>query len=121
MNDDRLWEFERELWTGPAKAYDKKVGKDVVMALPASPFLYDRQAATKAVKDTPRWDSVDFTDTRVERHQEGLIVIAYRAKASRGDQTYDAICTSTLLRLAHEDWVVIQHQQTPLGVQVSDS
>lgn len=119
MNDDRLWDFERELWTGPAEAYDKNVAKDVVMSLPAAPFLYDREAAIEAVKNTPRWDSVAFTETRVERHDEGLIAIAYRARARRGDKDYEALCTSTLLRLGHEDWVVIQHQQTPLGVEVS--
>ncbi len=120
-DDQRLWDFERELWVGGAEAYEKKVAEDVVMSLPASPFLYDRRAAIEAVKDTPRWDNVEFADTRVERHQEGLIVIAYRAKAkSDGQKDYDALCTSTLLRLAHEDWVVIQHQQTPLGVEVAD-
>lgn len=120
MNDERLWEFERELWVGGADAYEKKVAEDVVMSLPAAPFLYDRRAAIEAVKDTPRWDSVDFTETRVERHDEGLIVIAYRANAKRSDKSYEALCTSTLLRLGHEDWVVIQHQQTPLGVEISE-
>ena len=121
MNDDRLWEFEKELWVGGPEAYEEKVAEDVVMSLPAAPFLYDRRAAIEAVKDTPRWTEAEFTDTRVERHQEGLIAIAYRVKASRDDHEYEALCTSTLLRLGHENWVVIQHQQTPLGVQVSDS
>ena len=120
MNDDRLWEFERTLWTGGAEAYETQVAEDVVMSLPAAPFLYDRGAAVEAVKNTPRWDEVEFADTRVERHQEGLIVIAYRARAKGGERTYDALCTSTLLRLGHEEWVVIQHQQTPLGVEVAD-
>ncbi|MAB44875.1 MAG: DUF4440 domain-containing protein [Sphingomonadaceae bacterium] len=120
MNDDRLWEFERTLWTGGADAYETQVAEDVVMSLPAAPFLYDRRAAVDAVKNTPRWDEVEFADTRVERHQEGLIVIAYRARAKGGERTYDALCTSTLLRLDHEEWVVIQHQQTPLGVEVAD-
>jgi hypothetical protein len=63
---------------------------------------------------------VTFHDQQVERHQEGLIAIAYRAKATRGDQSYHAICTSTLLRKGEGDWEVIQHQQTPLGVEVAD-
>ena len=120
MNDDRLWDFERDLWTGGAEVYEKTVAQDVVMSLPAAPFLYDRRAAIETVKKAPRWDSVEFTDTRVERHDEGLIVIAYRAQACRGEQSYDALCTSTLFRRGHEDWVVIQHQQTPFGVEVAD-
>ncbi|WP_120717088.1 DUF4440 domain-containing protein [Tsuneonella amylolytica] len=118
MNDDRIWEFERELWLGGGDVYREKVADDCVMALPAQPFLFDGGAATAAVEDTPRWEEVDFAETRVSRPEEGLIVIGYRVKASRGEETYRALCTSTIRRLAHEDWVVVQHQQTPFGVEV---
>lgn len=122
MDDDRIWEFERELWVGGPEVYEKKVAVDCVMALPAAPFLFDGRAAIEAVKATPRWDEARFEDTRVERPEEGLIVIAYRVLARRGgtEKEYHALCTSTLQRLAHEDWVVIQHQQTPLGVMVAE-
>ena len=120
MNDERIWEFERELWLGGGNVYREKVAKDCVMALPAMPFLYDHEAATEAVEDTPRWDEVDFADTRVTRPEEGLIVIGYRAKATGKDGTYHAVCTSVLQRLSHEEWVVVQHQQTPFGVEVKD-
>jgi hypothetical protein len=47
------------------------------------------------------------------RPQEGIIVVAYRADARKeGGETYQAYCTSTYRRLAHEEWRVIQHQQT---------
>ncbi|WP_394269241.1 DUF4440 domain-containing protein [Qipengyuania sp.] len=120
MDDQRLWDFERDLWIGGADTYETKVADDVVMVLPAAPFLYDRRAAIEAVKATPRWETVEFEDTRVERHQEGLISIAYRVRAAKGEQSYHAVCTSTILRLGHENWVVIQHQQTPLGVEIAD-
>ncbi|KTR84002.1 hypothetical protein NS277_06185 [Novosphingobium barchaimii] len=120
MEDDRIWTFEKELWTGGAEVYEQRVSKDCVMALPAEPYLYTGDQATAAVKDTPRWEEVDFAETQVSRPQEGLIVIAYRVKAKRGDKTYHAICTSTLRRLSHEEWDVVQHQQTPLGVIVAD-
>ncbi|MGB7408748.1 MAG: hypothetical protein WA908_09590, partial [Pontixanthobacter sp.] len=61
--------------------------------------------------------------TRVERPEEGLIVIAYRAQAKRGQgdstESYDALCTSTLRRIGEEDWEVVQHQQTPLDTKVA--
>ena len=120
MNDERIWDFESELWTGPADAYDRKVADDVVMALPAEPYLFDAEAARSAVKDTPRWDEIEFAQKVVERPEEGLICIAYRAKARRGEERYHALCTSTLRRLGEEDWVVVQHQQTPLGVEVAE-
>jgi len=120
VDDQRIWEFERELWLGGADVYRAKVGENCLMALPAAPFLFDGEGAIAAVEDTPRWEQVEFVETLVERPQEGLIVIAYRAKASRGEQAYHALCTSTLLRRGHEDWAVVQHQQTPLGVTVAD-
>ena len=120
MDDNRIWEFERALGLGGSDVYEKCVAQEVVMALPAQPFLFDGAAATRAVEDTPRWEKVDFADTRVSRPEEGLIVIGYRVRAHRGEKDYHALCTSTLQRQSHEDWTVIQHQQTPLGVEVKD-
>jgi len=120
MEDERIWDFERELWLGRGEVYRERVAGDCLMALPEQPFVFQGQQATEAVEATPRWDDVDFSDRRVSRPQEGLIVIAYRADARRDDKTYRAMCTSTLRRLSHEQWDVVQHQQTPLGVLVAD-
>ena len=120
MEDERIWSFERDLWMGGAKVYEERVSDDCLMALPAEPFVFGGQAATEAVKHTPRWEKVEFANQHVSRPQEGLIVISYRARASRGDETYQAVCTSTLRRLSHEEWDVVQHQQTPLGTMVAE-
>lgn len=120
MDDERIWKFEEELWTGGDKVYRERVSADCLMALPSEPYIFGGDAATQAVQDTPKWDEVEFRDTQVSRPQEGLIIIAYRAEARRGDKSYHALCTSTLRRLAHEEWDVVQHQQTPLGVVVAD-
>jgi hypothetical protein len=120
LDDDRIWHFERDLWIGGADVYRERVSDDVVMALPAQPFLYDAEGAIKAVTDTPRWESVDFAETRVHRPQEGLIVIAYHVVAKRGQESYRAACTSTLRRLSHEHWDVVQHSQMPFGLMIPE-
>lgn len=120
MDDARIREFERELWLGAAEVYRERVNPSCLMALPAEPYLFDGEAAVRAVEGTPRWDEVELADMRVQRPQEGLIVIAYRARARRGSEAYHALCSSTLLREGHEKWSVIQHQQTPLGVMVAE-
>lgn len=120
MDDERIWQFERELWLGGGDVYRERVSGDCVMGLPAEPFVFDGEAATAAVEHTPRWDEVAFEDQRVSRPQEGLIVIGYRARATRGGESYHALATSTLLRLEHERWVVVQHQQTPFGAPVKE-
>lgn len=84
------------------------------MVLPAPPHVLAGREAIEAVSDTPRWTRVELTDRQVQRPQEGLIVIAYKAHAERdGIAPYTAFCTSTYRRLGHEDWRVVQHQQTP--------
>lgn len=114
MDDDRVWAFEKSLWTGDAEQYHALIDEECAMVVPAPPYALQGEAAKKAVSDTPRWDEVEFADGKIVRPQEGLIVIAYRADAKRGDgEGYTAWCTSTYRRLAHDEWRVVQHQQTP--------
>ncbi|MET1757077.1 DUF4440 domain-containing protein [Novosphingobium sp. RD2P27] len=120
MEDERIWKFERELWVGGDALYHERVSSNCLMALPSDPYLFAGGDAAEAVEHTPRWDGVEFRDKQVSRPQEGLIVIAYRAEAHGDGGTYHAVCTTTLRRLSHEEWDVVQHQQTPLGVIVAD-
>lgn len=113
MNDDRIWDFERSLWVGDAERYRHLIDDECVMVIPAEPFVMDGTDAIDAVSHTPRWSDVDFDQQKVMRPQEGLIVIGYRARAKRDDQAYEAFCSTTLRRLSHEEWRVVQHQQTP--------
>jgi trehalose-6-phosphate synthase len=112
MEDARIWEFEASLWTGDAKHYRDLIDEACLMVLPAEPFVFTGEDAIAAVQDTPRWEEVSFSHRRVSRPQEGLIVIAYKAEAHREGKAYAAYCTSTLRRLAHDEWRVVQHQQT---------
>ncbi len=117
MDDDRVREFETSLWVGGEDVYRRSIAGDCLMVLPEPPFLMSGDEAIEAVSGTPRWAAVDLQDLRISRPKEGLIVIAYAVHASRGGETFTAHCTSTYLRAAHEDWRVVQHQQsiTPLS------
>jgi hypothetical protein len=115
MDDARVWDFEKSLWTGDAAHYKELIDDECLMVLPEPPYVMTGQEAIKAVADTPRWSRVELSDQQIARPQEGLIVIAYGAEAYRddGQKAYKAHCTSTYRRLEHERWRVIQHQQTP--------
>jgi hypothetical protein len=114
MEDDRVWSFEKSLWTGDADHYRQLIDEECVMVVPTPPFVLQGDAAIEAVAATPRWDEIDISDGRIVRPQEGLIVIAYTANARKeAGQGYEAHCTSTYRRLGHDEWRVIQHQQTP--------
>lgn len=114
MDDDRVWNFEHSLWVATPEEYRAKMDDDCLMVVPTPPFVLAGEAAVQAVSGTPRWDEVELSERKVARPQEGLIVVAYRAKARKADaQPYDAHCTSTYRRLGQDHWVVVQHQQTP--------
>ena len=113
MDDDRVWAFEESLWTADPDHYCESIDDECLMVLPTPPFVHTGAQAIQAVIDTPRWSEVTLSERQVARPQEGLIVVAYRAEAKRGDEAYEAHCTSTYRRLSHEQWRVVQHQQTP--------
>ena len=115
MDDERIWSFEAELWKGGADVYRERIEEDCLMVLPQPPFVMRGRDAIEAVTRTPRWDEVALFDRSVSRPQEGLIVIAYRAVARRGGESYAAYCSSTYRRLGHEQWRVVQHQQSPVA------
>lgn len=116
MDDNRIWNFEESLWKATAEEYRAKIADKGVMVVPDQPHVMSGKDAADAMADTPRWENVEFSDKQVSRPdgpEGGLIVIAYHAKAERGEESYEAWCSSTYLRHGHEDWVVVQHQQTP--------
>ena len=120
MEDERIWGSEEGLWTGDPENYRATIDEQCLMVLPAKPFIVTGGQAAEAVSSTPRWTSVTLTDRKVARPQEGLIVIAYLARAEReGEQAYEAHCTTVYRRLDHDSWRVIQHQQTPPLAQAS--
>ncbi len=114
MDDARIWAFEESLWKADFEHYRESIAKDCLMVVPQPPYVLAGYDAIEAVANTPRWTEVTFDEQHVARPQEGLIVIAYAVAARReGADPYDAHCTSVYQRLGHEDWVVVQHQQTP--------
>lgn len=119
MDDQRIWAFEESLWTASAQHYAESIDEACLMVLPSHPFVFTGQQSVDAVSNTPRWDSVTLSDRQVARPQEGLIVIAYKAEAKRGEEGYATYCTSTYRHLPDADgartedrWQVVQHQQT---------
>jgi hypothetical protein len=114
MDDERIWTFETGLWTGDTEHYRQSIDDACLMVLPTSPFIMVGNAAIEAVSKTPRWTQINLSQRKVSRPQDGLIVVAYFAEASIGeDEKYTAYCTSTYRRRGHDNWTVIQHQQTP--------
>lgn len=112
MEDARVWEFEESLWTGDGERYEALIDPECLMVLPEHPYVFTGEQAIAAVQKTPRWSQVAFSEERIARPQNGLIVLAYKAEARRPDKAYAAYCTTTIRRLEHDEWRVTHHQQT---------
>lgn len=39
MDDNRVWDFERSLWTGNANHYRELIDEECLMVVPAPPFV----------------------------------------------------------------------------------
>ena len=122
MDDNRIWGSEEGLWTGDAKRYYETIDAECLMVLPAMPFIMTGEQAKSAVSQTPRWTKVELSERQVSRPQEGLIVIAYKAKAQRdGIEPYEAFCTTVYRMIEQGTWKVVQHQQMlPLMAGVTE-
>lgn len=114
MDDDRVWEFEESLWTGSSEHYRELIDDACLMVLPSPPYVLAGDEGVAAVVATPRWTTVELSKRRIARAERGLIVVAYQIAARRDERSYGANCPSTYRRRAHDDWQVVQHQQTPL-------
>jgi hypothetical protein len=121
MEDERIWAMEEKLWHGGDDVYERLVDENVVMSLPAEPFIFSREQAKEGVKNTPRWEEVRFSEQTVTRPHEGLIVIGYQVEAKRGGEVYRCYASSTMMRRGHEDWTVVHHSQVVPPTAVVDA
>ena len=111
ITDEALWDMEERLWTAPVDTVAAHVSPDCLMVFPETGVL-DRDFAIAGMRASPRWDGVAITDRAITRPGKTTAVLAYRAKAVRGEETpNESLCSSTW-RGADDGWMLIQHQQT---------
>ena len=114
-----LVELERSAWQALASSgedaaafYERVLADRVLMLLPGGLVIDDRAQVIDSMRGAP-WDEFDLSGERVVPLGDDSAVVAYQARARRGDTTYEALLTSTYVR---EDgaWRLALHQQTPL-------
>jgi hypothetical protein len=113
-----LIDLERRGWAAlgaggeqAAAFYDDVLADDVLFLLPGGLAIDDRQAVVESMSGPP-WDSYELRDERVVALGSAAAVVAYRATATRGDTTYDALFASTYVQRGGR-WRLVAHQQTP--------
>jgi hypothetical protein len=119
MSSGELLTLEREGWDALRRGgdaardfYDRVLAREVLMLLPGGMVIDDREQVVDAMRGPP-WDDHELFDERVLPLGDDAAVVAYRARARRGEMTYEALFNSTYVR---EDgaWRLALHEQTPL-------
>ncbi len=59
MDDDRVWSFEKSLWTCDAEHYRELVDDECLMVLPQPPFVLSGTQAIEAVASKPQWSDIE--------------------------------------------------------------
>jgi hypothetical protein len=119
VSEAELLELEREGWNSLRRGgddagafYDRVLAREVLMLLPGGTVIDDRARVVDSMRGPP-WDEHELSDERVLQLGADVAIVAYRARARRGDMTYVALFNSTYAREAGE-WRLALHQQTPL-------
>jgi hypothetical protein len=97
---DDLLELERDAWR--ARSTDGE----------AAATYYERMLAEKVLMLLPG-GLVELSDEHVLELDDRTAVVAYRARAKRSNQGYEALFNSTYVR-ANGAWRLALHQQTPV-------
>ncbi len=118
MNSD-LIELERSGWdalatSGEAAAefYRGVIADRVLMLLPGGLVIDDRAQIIETMQGAP-WTEFELSNERVVELTHDSAVVAYEARARRGDDDYRALISSTYVRVRGE-WRLAVHQQTPI-------
>lgn len=111
---ETLLEIERELAAaadgGP---YRRHLREDAVLVVPGQAL--DRETTAAAFDDpgSRPWDDFSLRDPKLLMLGPGAAVVTYLFAARRGEDSYEAILSSSYVRDG-EDWLLVFHQQTPL-------
>lgn len=117
--EEELLSLERAGWealssSGEAATdfYREVLAAEVLMLFPGGMVVDDRDAVIASMGGAP-WTSFELSDERVLALGDSAAVVAYRARASRGGDEYEALVNSTYV---HQDgaWKLALHQQTPV-------
>ena len=114
-----LLDLERRGWralatSGEAAAafYGEVLATDALFLLPGGMVIDDRAQVVEAMTGPP-WSSFELADERVVPLGAGSAVVAYRARARREGNDYEALFASTYVQ-ERGAWKLAVHQQTPI-------
>lgn len=114
ISNDDIWTLEERFWLDGEPAYREHMIDGAVMLFPEPAGMMQGEAILASLAEAPRWSRVKITDRRLVRANDSMILVAYRAEASRDKHGYIALCASSYADVEGE-WKIVHHQQTPVS------
>ena len=113
--EPELWKVEEEFWRGDEAYYEKALAPNATMVFPAPAGIMDRVNTVQAIRNAPRWQSVELRDTRCLTAAGQTRILVYRVVATRSQDhaSYEALCSWVYIQVKNT-WQLLLHQQTPL-------
>ena len=113
--EPELWKVEEEFWRGDEAYYEKTLAPNATMVFPSPAGIMDRVNTVQAIRNAPRWQSVELRDTRCLSAAGQTRILVYRVVATRSQDhaSYEALCSSVYIQVKNT-WQLLLHQQTPL-------
>ena len=114
MTATDLWDRERGFWLDGPAFYADHMLPGAQMTFPDPVGILTGTAILDGLRGAPRWRTVTMQDTTALQVGD-TCALAYRATATRdGAASYTALCSSTYV-LHDRRWLLMSHQQTPVG------
>ena len=112
----RLYEIERQFWTGGADTYRAYVDEKCLTVFAEVAALLDREQIAQSAGAGGRWQDLTMERKAMIRPAQTVAIICYGARARRSDGSpYHALVSTGYVRRG-PDWKMTFHQQTPLAV-----
>jgi hypothetical protein len=90
MTDDQAWTGEELFWTGGEEHYSKMLDDECIMVFPAPAGIIAGPDIAHSLGNAPRWSAVEMTNKHVRRSSPDVLVLAYKAEATRKDADFYA-------------------------------
>lgn len=114
MQDQDIWQREESFWLDGVAFYRDNMAAEAQMVFADPVGILKGDEILDGLKAAPRWAAVEFAD-QTEQTLGDTRVLAYRATGSRdGAEPYSALCSTTYVRREGK-WILLSHQQTPVG------
>lgn len=113
MDKETLLDPEEKFWKEGTETYAASVAEEALFVLPEPAGVLSKQQCVEAIRQSPRWASVQFDDVRLIELDGTTTMLVYKALGKLGDGTAYAVLASSSYLVRDGSLLLGFRQQTP--------